>query len=49
MTRALTPSDGRTDFVSDLDIDLEVWSELYDLSCEVAPDVSAFDWEVLVG
>ena len=49
IARMLTPSDGRADFVSDLDIDFEVWSELYDLSSEVAPGVSAFDGEVLVG
>ena len=45
----LTPSDSRADFVPDLDIDFEVWSELYDLSREVASGVSAFDGEVLVG
>ena len=49
ISRMLTPSDSRADFLSNLDIDFEVWSELYDLSCEVAPGVSAFDGEVLVG
>ena len=49
ITRGHTPSDSRAHSVSDLDIDFEVWSELYDFSCEIAPGVGAFDGEVLVG
>jgi len=49
IARGLTPGDGRADPVANLDIEFEVWSELYDLSCEVTPGVSAFNWEVLVG
>lgn len=41
ISRRLTAVDGRADLISDLEIDFEVWSELLDLSCEVAPDVRA--------
>jgi hypothetical protein len=36
---ALTTDDGRTDIISDLEIDFEVRSELHDFPCEVASDV----------
>lgn len=49
ITRALTTSDRCTDSISDLDIDFEVWSELYDFSYEIAPDVGTFCGEVLIG
>lgn len=49
ITRTLTTNDGRTDFISDLDIDLEIWSEFYDFSYEVATDVSTLRGEEPVG
>jgi hypothetical protein len=47
--RVLTTGNGSADFISNLDIDFEIWSELYDLSSIVTPDVSTLRGEVLVG
>jgi len=49
MDRGLTTNDGRADSIPDFDIDLEAWSDPYDLSCEIAPDISTLRREVLVG
>ena len=45
MARSLTAGDGRSDSVSNLNVDFEIWSKLHDLSREVAPDVSTFRGE----
>jgi hypothetical protein len=46
--RALTASNGRTDSISNLEIDFEILPELYDLSCKVASNVSTLCGEELV-
>ena len=45
ISRVLTSSDGRTDSISNLEIDFEIRSELYDLSCQVTPDVGTIRGE----
>ena len=47
--RVLTTGNGSADFISNLDIDFEIWSELYDLPTIVAPDIGTLRREVLVG
>src|SRR6202000_962834 len=48
VSRTLTTNDSCADFISNLEVDLRVWSELDNLPCKVAPDVSTSCGEVPV-